>query len=76
VAGHNVVNEMRAVAHRFGAIRTFKAYLDVSEDGSSRALQIRSELQAAGVSLIDCPHNGRKEVADKAIIGERFSVPS
>ena len=31
---------------------------------------LRSELQSYGLSLIDCPHQGRKDVADKMIIGE------
>jgi hypothetical protein len=31
---------------------------------------LRSELQSSGVSLVDCPHNGRKEVADKMLIGQ------
>ena len=28
----------------------------------------RSDLQLSGCHLVDCPHNGRKEVADKMII--------
>lgn len=49
----------------------FKAYLEVSEQVlSPRSMSLRSELQASGVSLTDCPHNGRKDVADKMILGE------
>lgn len=29
---------------------------------------LRSELQSSGVSLTDCPHNGRKDAADKMIL--------
>lgn len=48
----------------------FKAYLELPENSSSqRTLQLRSELQASGVSLTDCPHNGRKDVADKMMLG-------
>ena len=35
----------------------------------ARAVLLRSELQSSGVSLTDCPHNGRKDVADKMILG-------
>ncbi|KAF8607696.1 hypothetical protein BDV93DRAFT_276683 [Ceratobasidium sp. AG-I] len=31
---------------------------------SPKTLALRSELQSSGVSLIDCPHNSRKNVAD------------
>lgn len=34
---------------------------------------VRSDLQLSGVSLVDCPHNGKKEVADKMMTGV-FSV--
>ncbi|KAG6813357.1 hypothetical protein H0H92_011905, partial [Tricholoma furcatifolium] len=34
----------------------------------SKSLALRSELQSSGVSLIDCPHNGRKDVADKMML--------
>ena len=34
---------------------------------------IPSELQSSGISLIHCPHNGGKEVADKMLIGEAYS---
>jgi hypothetical protein len=30
--------------------------------------QKRSDLQLSGCHLVDCPHNGRKEVADKMIV--------
>ncbi|KDQ59460.1 hypothetical protein JAAARDRAFT_621912 [Jaapia argillacea MUCL 33604] len=67
--GHAIVNSIRDIAHQFGVITTFKAYLDLSEPVSSKYPGIRSELQSSDVSLIDCPHNGRKDVADKMMIG-------
>ena len=64
------MDSIRSLAQNFGSIKLFKAYLEVSEHASaSRALLLRSELQSSGVSLTDCPHNGRKDVADKMIIG-------
>ncbi|CAE6424006.1 unnamed protein product [Rhizoctonia solani] len=34
---------------------------------SPKTLALRSELQSSGVSLIDCPHNSRKNVADSML---------
>ena len=65
------MKRIRFVAHRFGTIKLFKAYLELSDPAVfSKSLGLRSELQASGVSLTDCPHNGRKDVADKMILGE------
>jgi hypothetical protein len=60
------VNNIRSIAQTFGIVKLFKAYLEVTE---SRAVHLRSELQSSGVSLTDCPHNGRKDIADKMILG-------
>ena len=69
-SGYTIVNSIRSVAQTFGSVKLFKAYLGVTEQVPvSRALVLRSELQSSGVSLTDCPHNGRKDVADKMIIG-------
>ncbi|KAJ7905285.1 hypothetical protein B0H14DRAFT_1893 [Mycena olivaceomarginata] len=56
-------------AHRFGPVKHFKAYLEVPGSDAPRSLNLRSELQSSGVSLTDCPHNGRKNVADQMIMG-------
>ena len=68
-AGFTVVDNIRQVAHRYGSVKLFKAYLELAEQNSAKSLQLRSELQSCGVSLTDCPHNGRKDVADKMMIG-------
>ncbi|KAI0637224.1 NYN domain-containing protein [Trametes polyzona] len=68
VPGYDVVNNIRQVAHQYGTVKLFKAYLELSEQSSSKSLGLRSELQSCGVSLTDCPHNGRKDVADKMMI--------
>ena len=71
ITGYDIVKRIRFVAHRFGTIKLFKAYLELSDPAVfSKSLGLRSELQASGVSLTDCPHNGRKDVADKMILGE------
>jgi hypothetical protein len=67
-AGYDVANRIRKIAHNFGTINLFKAYLEISNQ-SKKAVGLRSELQSAGVCLCDCPHNGGKDVADKMILG-------
>ena len=70
------MDNIRSVAQTFGSVILFKAYLEVTEQFPvSRAQALRSELQSSGVSLIDCPHNGRKDVADKMILGKYISAP-
>ncbi|KAG6866075.1 hypothetical protein C0991_008827 [Blastosporella zonata] len=67
--GYEIVKKIRHVAHNFGSIKLFKAYLELSDPATfSKSLALRSELQASGVSLTDCPHNGRKDVADKMML--------
>ncbi|KAJ7046566.1 hypothetical protein C8F04DRAFT_1172478 [Mycena alexandri] len=69
--GYEIVSGIRNVAHRFGPVKYFKAYMEVPEADTFRSLSLRSELQCSGVSLTDCPHNGRKNVADQMIMGDR-----
>ncbi|KAJ7752060.1 DUF537-domain-containing protein [Mycena metata] len=65
---YEIVSAIRDVAHRYGPVKHFKAYMEVPETDTSRSLGLRSELQSSGVSLTDCPHNGRKNVADHMIM--------
>ncbi|KAL4067554.1 NYN domain-containing protein [Scleroderma citrinum] len=66
--GYDVVNNIGRMARVFGCVVTFKAYLDISAQQTLKATTFRSELQLSGVSIIDCPHIGRKEVVDKMIM--------
>jgi len=66
--GHAIVNGIRRIAHVFGYVTSFKAYLDISSQ-SPKSVGFRSDLQSSGVSMTDCPHNGRKDVVDKMILG-------
>jgi hypothetical protein len=66
--GYNVLDSVRHVANQFGAVTVFRAYLELGQEYSKTKI-LRSELQSSGVSLIDCPHNGQKDVADKMILG-------
>ncbi|KAL0071590.1 hypothetical protein AAF712_001447 [Marasmius tenuissimus] len=68
VSGYSVMGEIRKVAQRYGHIKTCRGYADFSELSSPRSVTLRSELQCSGLSMIDCPHNGRKNVADQMMI--------
>jgi hypothetical protein len=68
--GCDVVAAIRAFTNQFGNITTFKAYLQTTAVPYAR----RSDLQSSGVSLIDCPHMGRKNVADQMMIGASLVV--
>ncbi|TFK90967.1 DUF537-domain-containing protein [Polyporus arcularius HHB13444] len=65
---YTIVNRIRRLAHQYGSVKSFKAYLEYPEQASLKSVNLRSELQSCGVSLIDCPHNGRKDVADKMMM--------
>ncbi|KAJ8078548.1 hypothetical protein PM082_012831 [Marasmius tenuissimus] len=67
-SGYSVMGEIRKVAQRYGCIKICRGYADLSELSSPRSVMLRSELQCSGLSMIDCPHNGRKNVADQMMI--------
>jgi hypothetical protein len=62
-----LANSIRKILERYGPIKQFKAYRDSKFYPNSSTLQI--ELQSSGVNLIDCPHDNRKDVVDKVLIG-------
>jgi len=64
--GYSIAKNIYSLAHPFGVVKLLKAYLETDQ---FKSITFRSELQSSGVSLVDCPHNGRKEVADKMILG-------
>ncbi|KAJ8583056.1 hypothetical protein M405DRAFT_703994, partial [Rhizopogon salebrosus TDB-379] len=66
--GFTIISRIRRIAHIFGCVTTFKAYLDMSAQPSKNSVSLRSELQSSGVSMIDCPHSGKKDVVDKMIL--------
>ncbi|KAF5330704.1 hypothetical protein D9619_005963 [Psilocybe cf. subviscida] len=68
-SGYALVQSIRLMARSYGSVKTLKAYAGIAEQFTvPRTQSLRSELQCSGVSLIDCPHNGRKDVADKMMI--------
>lgn len=74
VPGYEIANAIRNIAHSYGILKQFKAYLELAEQASSKLSRLWSELQSSGVSLTDCSHNGRKDVADKMILGARMVI--
>ncbi len=69
--GYAVADRVLDVARTFGAVNLFKSYLELSPQSfGSKLPKLHSELQCSGVSLTHCPHNGKKDVADKMLLGE------
>ena len=60
------VAAFQEIAKRQGIVTMFKAYLQINQALSKKA---RQEYQSMGVTLVDCSHAGKKEVADKIMIG-------
>jgi len=50
-SGYNIVDDIRTIANQFGALNTFKAYLQLPDKSSPRQPPPRSELQPCGLSL-------------------------
>ncbi|TFK53041.1 hypothetical protein OE88DRAFT_1734002 [Heliocybe sulcata] len=68
IAGNVLAGNLRALAHRYGSITMFKAYIKHERLPSPKSVAYRSALQASGVTLVDCPHNDCRDAADKVII--------
>lgn len=68
VAGCELVNNIRNVAHKFGFVKQFKTYLDVSEQ--TLTADLRCALQRCGVSLTDC----RNITPDQMVTGESYII--
>jgi hypothetical protein len=63
-AAGRVVRRIADLAHEYGDVVSFKAY-----NGFQMPEKHRPDLHCSGVSMIDCPHNGYKEVVDNTLIG-------
>ena len=64
-SGYTITKNIRSLTRSFGSVKVFKAYFEASNQSPN----LRSELQSSGVTLVDCPHLGKKEVADKMLLG-------
>lgn len=65
-SGREIVGRIKSVLATHGDLTQFRAYASIGLNHIPQ--EKRSELQLSGCHLVDCPHNGRKEVADKMII--------
>ncbi|THH11376.1 hypothetical protein EW145_g714 [Phellinidium pouzarii] len=76
MTGFSVVGKLRQAVRSLGSVSVFKAYMDVNQEarpgtaGDARKVTQQQDLQSSGVSLIHTPHNAKKEVADKILLGE------
>lgn len=65
-SGRDVASRLKSILAPHGDLVQFRGYASI---GLGLIPQHkRSDLQLSGCHLVDCPHNGRKEVADKMII--------
>ncbi|KDR73456.1 hypothetical protein GALMADRAFT_227905 [Galerina marginata CBS 339.88] len=68
VSTYDVVKNVRAAVAPLGAIKAIRAYSDFGGAALSRSTSVRSELSSSGVTLVDCPGEGRKELSAKIMI--------
>jgi NYN domain len=64
--GRYVAARLKAVLAEHGDLVEFRGYASIGLNNIPE--EKRSDLQLSGCHLVDCPHNGRKDVADKMII--------
>ncbi|KAF8803543.1 hypothetical protein BYT27DRAFT_7259991 [Phlegmacium glaucopus] len=65
VSGYEVVKKIRSTLHTLGPIQSVRAYYDSCNHTFTH---LYSELGSSGVTVIDCPSNGRKETPTKTMI--------
>lgn len=65
-SGRDVSSRLKSILKPYGDLKEFRGYASIGLNLIPQ--QKRSDLQLSGCLLVDCPHNGRKEVADKMII--------
>lgn len=70
VSTYEMVKNIRSALAIYGPLKSFRLYWDHSgHPFPSTAQRVRSELSASGVTLIDCPAEGRKGAATKKMLG-------
>jgi len=65
-SGRDVSSRLKSMLKPYGNLVQFRGYASIGLNHIPQ--QKRSDLQLSGCLLVDCPHVGRKEVADKMII--------
>ncbi|TRM61728.1 NYN domain-containing protein [Schizophyllum amplum] len=70
-SGFDIARAIERIALGYGTVTTFNAYLDMQHCAIPAGM--RSELQSSGVALVDCPHNGQKNVVDQMLQTDMLS---
>ena len=65
-SGRDITSSLKAILSHQGDLIQFRGYASIGLNHIPE--EKRSDLQLSGCHLVDCPHHGRKEVADKMII--------
>mmetsp|Transcript_25932 Transcript_25932/g.38394 ORF Transcript_25932/g.38394 Transcript_25932/m.38394 type:complete len:706 (+) Transcript_25932:140-2257(+) len=65
-SGRDITSSLKNILSHQGDLIQFRGYASIGLNHIPQ--EKRSDLQLSGCHLVDCPHNGRKEVADKMII--------
>lgn len=68
VSPHLACSQIQKTSLTYGKIVASRAYVSTELERGVRASEIRSGLQTSGFSVVDTPHNGTKETADKQLI--------
>lgn len=66
-SGAQIAKNLRLFGHRFGTIIALKAFMDCAQEPN--VSRLRPDLAAGGVTMVDCPHDGKKNVVDMRMIG-------
>eukprot|EP00980_Cylindrotheca_fusiformis_P005573 scaffold1183_cov114-Cylindrotheca_fusiformis.AAC.6 len=66
ITGRDIIRSLKSILAPFGDLVQFRGYASIGLNHIPQ--EKRSDLQLSGCHLVDCPHHGRKEVADKMII--------
>ena len=74
ISGSQIVKALENFAATLGLITAFRLYADL-DDRSGLSTTFRSEVQGAGVTLVDTASQGRMGAASKMIIGEPICEP-
>jgi NYN domain len=65
-SGRDITTSLKSILAPHGDLVQFRGYASIGLNNIPE--EKRSDLQLSGCHLVDCPHHGRKEVADKMII--------
>ena len=66
ISGREAATQLKSLVAPYGNLAMFRGYASIGLGLIPE--EKRSDLHLSGVHLVDCPHAGRKEVADKMII--------